>query len=312
MPRDGSPQLPEGMVPAEPMSIGEVADPPFAVLPKPKQLFARRADRLSTLAAGHQLESYLRFLAEICRAQHEVQASLPPAPLPPPERLAQAAANGLPPLALGVLASDDVAERTFSTLLEALAARELTETSRAVVESVAAASPDDRNVMMVAVLLDQVSEDEIAVHVLAAAAVQVHLSRLAAQLDVGSLKRIADGACPACGGGPVASAIVNWEGAVGTRFCTCAMCATQWNVPRIRCLVCGNEKGVAYHALEGGDGKVSGETCDACKGYVKILHQHKDADLDPVADDVASLALDLTLGREGWRRAAVDPFLMGY
>ena len=317
MPRDGSPQLPAGAVPAGPqdignMSIGEVANPPFAVLPRPSRLFLHRAERFESLAPGHQLETYLRFLAGICRAQHEAQADLPETALPSHERLEQSRSNGLPPLSVGTLPSDDAGERTFLALLEALRRKELTETSRAVLESVAAASPEDRNAMMVAVLLDQIPDDEIAPHVLAAAAVQVHMSRLASRLDAARLVRIADGACPACGSGPVSSAIVGWEGAHGTRFCTCSMCATQWNVPRIRCLSCGSEKGIAYHSLECGNSHVSGETCDGCKSYVKMLHQHKDAALDPVADDVASLALDLTLGKEGWQRASANPFLMGY
>jgi hypothetical protein len=50
---------------------------------------------------------------------------------------------------------------------------------------------------------------------------------------------------------------------------------------------------------------------ESCHGYVKILHQHKEPMLDPVADDVATLALDLLLRDLGYRRGAVDPFLLG-
>ena len=137
-------------------------------------------------------------------------------------------------------------------------------------------------------------------------------ARLAAQLNADSLKRVADGACPACGGAPVSSMIVGWEGAHGTRFCTCSNCATQWHVVRIKCLVCGNEKGITYQSLDGGSDSIMGETCESCSSYVKMLHQNKNPKLDPVADDVASLALDMTLQREGWQRASVNAFLMGY
>ena len=57
---------------------------------------------------------------------------------------------------------------------------------------------------------------------------------------------------------------------------------------------------------------VKAETCESCHGYVKILHQHKEPALDPVADDVATLALDLLLRELGYRRGAVNPFLLGY
>jgi len=49
-----------------------------------------------------------------------------------------------------------------------------------------------------------------------------------------------------------------------------------------------------------------------CHSYVKILHQHADPKLEPVADDAANLALDLLLRETGYRRGAINPFLLGY
>jgi FdhE protein len=45
---------------------------------------------------------------------------------------------------------------------------------------------------------------------------------------------------------------------------------------------------------------------------VKILHSHKDPSLDCVADDVASLGLDLLMREAGYKRGGVNPFLVGY
>ena len=84
------------------------------------------------------------------------------------------------------------------------------------------------------------------------------------------------------------------------------------HVVRVKCVLCGSTKGISYQELEGASGNVKAETCENCRGYVKILHQHKDPALDPVADDVASLGLDLLLRESGYRRGAVDPFLIGY
>ena len=310
MPRDGSRRPAGDAVPLAP--IGEVANPPFAVLPDPGRVFLVRSERFAALAPGHQLEPYLHLLSQITRAQHDILGELPEPVLPSPERLALARDNTMPPISTGQIALDETADRTFDALLKALAAADLAETSRTALEVVEKAGPDGRRNMMQAVILDEIPGDAIAEHVLAAAAVQVLFTRLAARLDVESLKRVADGACPSCGGAPVASAVVGWEGAHGTRFCTCSICATQWNVVRIKCLVCSSEKGIAYHSLEGGQETVMGETCEACDSYVKMLHQHKDPSLEPIADDVASLALDLTLTKEGWTRASVNPFLMGY
>jgi FdhE protein len=312
MPRDGSRRPVGDAVPLAPMDIGEVANPPFAVLPDPRRVFLARSERFAALAPGHQLESYLRLLSQITRAQHDILGALPEPVLPSPERLALARENTMPPITTGQITLDETADRTFDALLKALSAADLAETSRTALDVVEEAGPDARRNMMQAVILDEIPGDAIAEHVLAAAAVQVLFTRLAARLDVETLTRVADGACPSCGGAPVASAVVGWEGAHGTRFCTCSICATQWNVVRIKCLVCSSEKGIAYHSLEGGQETVMGETCEACDSYVKMLHQHKDAALDPIADDVASLALDLTLTKEGWTRASVNPFLMGY
>jgi FdhE protein len=43
-----------------------------------------------------------------------------------------------------------------------------------------------------------------------------------------------------------------------------------------------------------------------------VLNQQKDPALDPVADDVASLGLDILVRDLNFRRGAVNPFLMGY
>lgn len=45
---------------------------------------------------------------------------------------------------------------------------------------------------------------------------------------------------------------------------------------------------------------------------VSIFREIKGPAIDPVADDAASLALDLLVRELGYRRGAVNPFLVGY
>ena len=45
---------------------------------------------------------------------------------------------------------------------------------------------------------------------------------------------------------------------------------------------------------------------------MKILYQVNDAPLEPMADDVATLGLDMLMTQEGWKRGGHNPFLMGY
>lgn len=77
-------------------------------------------------------------------------------------------------------------------------------------------------------------------------------------------------------------------------------------------MLCGSLTGINYQQVAGGDTQVQAETCNSCHGYVKILQQVQNPALDPVADDVASLALDVLLRERGYRRGAVNPFLLGY
>jgi FdhE protein len=80
----------------------------------------------------------------------------------------------------------------------------------------------------------------------------------------------------------------------------------------VKCLACGSTKGVGYQEVDGQSGAIKAETCDECGSYVKVLHQHKDVMLDPIADDVGSLGLDLLLRDSTYRRAGVNPYLIGY
>ena len=45
---------------------------------------------------------------------------------------------------------------------------------------------------------------------------------------------------------------------------------------------------------------------------VKVLYQTRKPDLEPIADDVASLGLDLLLSQGRYRRGSYNPFLLGY
>jgi FdhE protein len=152
----------------------------------------------------------------------------------------------------------------------------------------------------------------LADHLFVAAPLQVHFARQAARLDGKRLVPVGDGACPACGGPPVSSLVVGWRGAHSTRFCACSLCGTMWNYVRIKCTLCGSTEAVGYRQIEGGSDEVRAECCDKCHGYVKIMQQLKNPGLDPVADDVASLALDLLVREQGYHRGAFNPFLLGY
>jgi FdhE protein len=296
----------------DPIPIGEVATPSFARLPEPRILFAHRGERFRTLARDHELEPYLLFLADLCAVQHGIQDALPAVELAESDALARAHEFAMPPLDRNRFTRDAACDSTLERLLAAVDACEMPVPARAALRNVRAADAAAMEGMVRSVLADSIPVEAIAEHVFIAAALQVHFARLASRLDAASLVPVGEGACPACGGPPVASVVVGWPGAHGTRFCACALCSTMWNYVRIKCTVCGSTKGIAYQEIDGGPGTIKAETCEACRSYVKVLQQHRDPLLEPIADDVASLGLDLLVRETGLRRGAVNPFLLGY
>jgi len=296
----------------DPVPIGEAATPPFVKLPNPATLFSDRAERFAVLARDHALGPYLRFLAGLCQAQHRALDDLPEPERPTPEALALAHKHAMPPLDRLRMAADPAYGAALDRLLSLCETLDMPDAARMALSRLASADAATRIATARAALVDAPETETLGEHVFVAAALQVHFARLAAGLDAARLVAIGDGVCPVCGGPPVSSMVVGWQGAHGTRFCSCALCGTLWNYVRIKCAVCGSTAGIAYEEVEGGPGTVKAETCDSCRSYVKILQQHKDPALDPVADDVASLALDLLVRDSGYRRGGVNPFLLGY
>lgn len=296
----------------DPSMIGGVAEAPFALIPAALPLFQSRAKRFAFLAESSELKPYLDFLAALTRLQARLVAQLPaPAPLPA-ARLAQARAAGMPPIDRAALAADPALHETLAALAEGAAELAMPEPARVALEAVRAADAADRGWLLGNILSDTIPEDSVAPHLFAAAAVQVHLARLAGTLAGDDLVPVGTGLCPACGGRPVTSSVRGEQGVENVRYASCACCATRWNEVRVKCLCCGSTRGITYRSAETHDASVKAECCAECRSWVKILYQVKNPTLDPVADDVGSLGLDMLMKETRFRRAGFNPFLMGY
>ena len=298
----------------DPIPIGEIAQPPFARLPDPTSVFARRAGRLRSLAQRHRLGPYLKFLADLCDVQHRLQPGLPEVELPPAEDIVRARQFRMPPLDRKRFTREAAVEATWRRLLALADGIAMPDDARAALKRVQEVDSVGQAAMLGAALENAIPTEALADHIFVSAALQVHFARLASRLDAKALVAVGQGLCPACGSPPTASMVVGWSGALNTRFCACSLCGTLWNYPRIKCVLCGVTAGIAYQEVAGGSdaATVKAETCESCRGYLKILHQQTNPSLDPVADDVATLALDLLLRESGYRRGAVNPFLLGY
>jgi FdhE protein len=283
---------------------------PAILLPVPASVFADRAARFATLAEGHKLADWLNFLGQITRAQHDALQSLPELPPIPAVALEQARQHHMPPI------NATAAERppAWRDVLRQLVAALLPHApERSVPLLTALASADDIRLEGLADGLLHGEPDPAAAGELPliAAALQVIFTAMAARLDATQLQKLdTPGVCPCCGSLPVASLVRLGAAVNNLRYLHCSLCNTEWNVPRATCTACGDDKGLAQQQIEGGNGAMRAETCDSCKSYLKIAYQEKDPRIDPVADDLATLALDLLVDEAGYGRSGPNLLLV--
>jgi FdhE protein len=290
-------------------------------LPDRAFVFARRAARLHKLAAGAALADYLQFLAVLVQAQHVALAHLPVG-LPAQAHIERSGEHGMPPIHASTWLQAQPWRETLESLCAALAARP--GFPAGVREGIATirGSTAAWIAAQAASILDAQGE-AVDAHIapLVMAALQVHGVALAGCFVAAEVKALdVAGVCPLCGTLPVASIVCAQSPYQGYRYLHCALCATEWHMVRVQCSQCGaSGKNIGYHSLESnaadqgiseqGGAAVRAESCEECRGYRKILYQEKDPGVEPVADDVASLALDLLLGEQGYHRVSNNPLL---
>jgi FdhE protein len=279
------------------------------ILPEISALFSERAKRFDVLASNHSLGDWLVFLSHLSRAQHAALQALPALPLPDATTLEQARTHGMPPLNPSSRAN---AWRDTLRQIVRQVANETPPAAQQTLNSLLAASDDALEALADALLTGEPTAEQAAQLPFIAAALQVAYTKLASQLEAGQLQTLdAHGVCPCCGSLPVASVVRLGAAINNLRYLHCSLCNTEWNVPRATCTACDTDKGVALHEVEGSKGAVRAETCDSCKSYLKIVYQEKDPHVDPVADDLATLALDMLVDEAGYQRSGPNLLLIG-
>lgn len=283
---------------------------PAILLPVATSVFADRAERFSALANNHRLADWLHFLGQLTRAQHEALQSLPELPPIPAAALEQARQHHMPPLNATGAERPAVWRDVLRQLIAALLPH-APESSVPLLTALAAAD-DIRLESLADGLLHNEPDPAAAGELpLVAAALQVVFTARAAQLDATQLQKLdTHGVCPCCGSLPVASLVRLAPSVNNLRYLHCTLCNTEWNVPRATCAACGGDKGLAQQQIEGSNGAMRAETCDSCKSYLKIAYQEKDPHIDPVADDLATLALDLLVDEAGYGRSGPNLLLV--
>lgn len=292
--------------------IKSSTEPP-AILAPELDIFLRRAERFDQLAEGYDaLGGWLRFLGAISRAQHDALHQLPELPLPDAAALALAREHRMPPLPAQSWRRDPA----WHGALRHIAAAALplapagAEQTRAGIASIATMSVGRLEALAERVLHTELHGEDAALLPYVGAALQVLWTSLAMRVAPSIAALDVPGVCPCCGFLPVASVVKDVGEVSKLRYLHCALCNTEWNLVRVKCAACDSTGGIAYRELEGqgngegvrNPGAVRAETCEHCKSYLKIMYREKGA-VDPVADDLATLSLDILLDEAGYARA---------
>ena len=287
---------------------------PRVRLPGAEGPFAVRARRLRQLAApggpGQAIADYLQLMAALADAQ---AGALPDfrAASPTADEIARARAHRMPVMhATGWVRSPAWRELALGLSRSVAASPAASRDVREVDQHLRQLTEEELEAQADALLAARASEVDVAAAPFLMSALQVQWVVLASRLrtdDVAALD--VPGVCPVCGTLPVASIVRSDAGAQGYRYLHCALCATEWHLVRVTCSQCQNTENIGYHSIEGSSGAIRAESCDRCHTYRKILYQEKDADVEPVADDLASLALDLLMADAGYQRGSGNPLL---
>ena len=294
---------------------GGVDAPDPLILPDPARRFAATATRLQALADGHPMADWLRFMAGLAQAQHGAVETLRALPSPDPALIRQAVEARMPPLAADGHQRNPLWRESFAVLLDTSDTGPFGGTipaeARTMMQTLRGWEPAALEKLADEFLSGGVAPDDMGPALYVAAALQVYFTSLAGQLIAADLRLLPErGLCPCCGS-PPASGVVTASGRTpGTRYLYCSLCSTAWNHVRAVCITCGGSRSVSLIGVEGDSGAVKAETCGDCRSYAKMLYQKQDMGVDPVADDLATLGLDVLVAEAGWSRHAPNPLLL--
>jgi FdhE protein len=263
-----------------------------------------RARRLHALTAGHSLGGYLEFMARVVEAQaHAAHALAGRVPLASAEHVARCVDEGRPVYPALGWPRDPVWRQALDLILGRLTGE---EAAGPAVRELGAAPADRLEAFAEHLLAGDFGAEHPGHAPLVAAALQVYWTTLASQLDPSLFRpggSQAAGLCPACGSAPVASVVRIGGSEQGLRYLHCSLCDTEWHMTRVQCSNCSNTRDLAYFAVEGAGEAVKAEACDACHSYLKQVYMTKAPEVDPVADDLATLALDMLMSERDYSRS---------
>lgn len=300
---------------------------PFLHMPVGASVFADRQLRLRQLAASHAMRDYLLFIADLSSAQQEVLNSYPDVAIPDTDACTAAAKALKPPTPAFGWPRDPVWRSELRRLLDLFRARLAEGPARDTVDHLISRSDEWIDVQADKLLRRITLGLDLATAPLISAGLQAYWTKLAIQTVAKHGERAfghtdPSTQCPCCGSLPTASITRIGADDAGFRYLQCSLCSVQWHYVRIKCTHCESTKGIHFQSLEPLDteqersatgarpGAVKAECCDTCGHYLKQVLMEKDPEVEPVADDLASVALDLLVSESGFERSGHNLMLL--
>lgn len=315
----------------EEIAVGGGPQVPYVHLQGRASVFADRETRLRERSASHAMRDFLLFMAELARAQHETLQHYRAVPLPDGAALDTAALAGKPPLPALLWPRDAAWQAGFRDIVERLLPRLAGSPAEAAVQALQDIDSDRLEQQADRLLNGVMLGLDMAAAPLVAAGLQTYWTHMSLALRESRAAGSPDAfgrtddprLCPCCGSRPTASVSRIGADSGGLRYLHCSLCSTQWHMVRIKCTNCLSTKGIHYQSAQKADatpnrdGRASGrqeaveaETCDECGHYLKIVHMERDAYVEPVADDLATVTLDLLVSEAGFQRHGVNLMLL--
>ncbi|AIL32701.1 formate dehydrogenase accessory protein FdhE [Basilea psittacipulmonis] len=286
------------------IQVDEFFHKPF-FMPPSQDVFALRAARYEELAQADQTpwSLYLRILADICHAQDTLLRSI--APL---ESFIIREQTILKPFDTQEV--PDVFQTYFSQFLSILQEQTKEEKIKQAVQAVKEKSID---------ALWQLAQTDgprkpVVQTIIVRALLEVLWTSACITLkekDVPIKKERVH--CPCCGHEAVSSIVLLKSDYYNLRYQHCPRCNARWNVLRAKCTFCDSQKSISLKDMENGENPsylgAKAHICEECSHYAKIIFQTKQPHADPIADDIASVILDILVS-DTYSRGGENPYLI--
>ena len=288
---------------------GGVKAPQPVLLPNASARFAATAVRLDALADGNPMEQWLRFMAQLARAQHEAAVMLTGIPPLSESAVQRSVEQRLPPLAAH--GRHPAWREGMRIILTTLEKNQPPKQIAGDLEYLRHCAEEAIDRLADSFLHGDVATGDVSKILYIAAALQVYFASLASTLSAEQVRLLPErGLCPSCGSTPVAGIITARGDTPGTRYLYCSLCSAAWNHVRAICITCGGSRKLELRTIDGGSDVVRAESCGDCQTYAKMFYQAKDMQVDAFADDLATLGLDVLVSEAGWARHAPNPLLL--